>query len=309
MFKIDTILPVLAILFALVPVICPPGLQAAPRGLIRSSDYSQIYWVDRFGVSHNVSDTGMIPIYFKNDRIKEIAWDEWMKIPKGGPITAGTPPEFYNTSTTRINLRGTGIPKPFNATTTTSYRAVRTKPLVETKTVTTRSAGRITSKVLRNYRGPPEGRLHVEVTTPEVSQIGPARIPSVARQTTTVSGPVNNRRTVTTYGTPPLGQQNTTTTVTGPAGNSRSVTTFGTPPRDPRTMTRTVTGPAGNSRSVTTIGTPPLDRRSTTTTVTGPAGNSRSVTTIGTPPLDQRSTTTTVTSPGGNERTVTTYSK
>ncbi len=287
MFKTTSFLRVLAIVLALAPMIGPASLQAFPKGLVRSSDFSQIYWVDRFGVSHNVSDTGMIPVYFKNDRIKEIAWEDWMRIPKGGPITAATPPEFYDTSMTRINLQGTGVPDPYNATTITSYKTVVSDPLVETQTVTTRAPVHITSKVLRHYQTSPTGQLQVTNGSAilDVQEQQPGTSTTVVRSTETMS-PVENRTNETTTRqtvtrrqvevmTPEVTQigtahmpltarldRRTTTTVTTPANNQRTVTTYSAD-----TPLAILNGGGDSTRTETRTETRSDDEMSTTETV------------------------------------------
>lgn len=287
MFKTTSFLRALAILLALAPMIGPTTLQAFPKGLIRSSDFSQIYWVDRFGVSHNVSDTGMIPVYFKNDRIKEIAWEDWMRIPKGGPITAATPPEFYDTSMTRINQQGTGVPDPYNATTTTSYKTVATDPLVETQTVTTRAPVRIISKVLRNYQASPTGQLQVTNGSAilDIQNELPNTSTTVVRSTETMA-PIENqtnetttRQTVTQRQvevmTPEVTQigtahmpltarqeRRTTTTVTRPADSDRTVTTYSSD-----TPLAILSGDGDSTRTETRTETRSDDEMSTTETV------------------------------------------
>lgn len=295
MFKTTSVLPVLVILLILAPMIGTSSLQAFPKGLIRSSDFSQIYWVDRFGVSHNVSDTGMIPVYFKNDRIKEIAWEDWMRIPKGGPITAATPPEFYDTSTTRINLQGTGVPNPYNATTTTSYRTVLTQPRVETQTTTTRTPARITSRILRDYQPDPLGRMQVTNGSSILDvREQPGTSTTVVRHTETMN-PVmgqteetSTRQTVTQREvqvmTPEVTQIGTERMPSTARQEQRTVTTYANAPRAEQRTTTTVTSPANNQRTVTTYGTSPDGDRRTTTTVTDPANDQRTVTTYSNSP-------------------------
>lgn len=229
-----------------------------------------------------------------------------MRIPKGGPITAATPPEFYDTATTRINLQGTGVPNPYNATTTTSYKTVLTQPQVETQTTTTRTPARITSRILRNYQPDPLGRMQVTNGSSilDVREQQPGTSTTVVRHTETMS-PVtgqteetSTRQTVTQREvqvmTPEVTQIGTERMPSTARQEQRTVTTYANAPRAEQRTTTTVTSPANDQR--------------TTTTVTSPANNQRTVTTYGTSPDGDRRTTTTVTEPANGQRTVTTYS-
>lgn len=151
-------IPRLATSLGLALLVAAGAVVAIPRGLIRSSDFSKIYWVDKFGVSHIVPDTGLIPTYFPNDIIKEIAWNDFMKLPKGGPITAATPPEFYDTATTRITMKTPAVVVPSSApppaTVRTIERAMGAPPVVK-KTETVRSPGGTTTTIETAHGAPP----------------------------------------------------------------------------------------------------------------------------------------------------------
>lgn len=185
---------------------------AMPRGLIRSSDFSRIYWVDRFGVSHIVPDTGIIRIYFPNDIIKEISWSDFLKLPKGGPITDATPPEFYDSAKTRITMKSPPVDLPESGPPAATIRTIETAlgspPLVKKTTVKSPQGSTTTVQTLAGASSslPPDDLLPATVEKRVVTTKTAPQV--VEKKTEIITQPARVQRT-TEVSTPDVVQERT----------------------------------------------------------------------------------------------------
>lgn len=206
----------LAALLVLTSFLTAGVVNAMVRGLIRSSDFSKIYWVDRFGVSHLVPDTGIIRIYFPSDVIKEIAWSDFMKLPKGGPITAGTPPEFYDSAKTRITMKSPPAMMPSSASPSATIRTIETAmgaPPVVQKTTTVESPGGSTTTVQTSEGALPQTQRSDDLLPATVQKrvVTTRTAPQVVeKKTEVITQPARVERT-TTVSTPDVVQERTET--------------------------------------------------------------------------------------------------